>query len=213
MVLSMAVAVHAQEIPERKTDKPAHHERGERGKGRDGMDFKALNLTEDQKAQMKAQREIFHKQMEELRKNDGITVKESRERMEKIKKENKEKTDKIFTAEQKATLEKMKTEGRAKMEARGKDRGDRMKAQLGLSDEQAAKLEKNRSAMAAEMKAIHENKSLSDEQKREKMKELQKKQKENLKSVLTEEQLKKLKESDHKRPEGRKDKKEVNKTI
>ncbi len=213
LVLSMAVAVQAQEIPERKTDKPARIEKGERGKGRDGMDMKELNLTEDQKAQFKAQREAFHKQMEELKKNDGITVKESREKMEALRKENKEKTEKIFTAEQKAKLEKMKTEGRAKMEERGKERGDRMKERLGLSEEQAARLQKNRTEMAANIKAIRENKSLSDEQKKEQIKEQMKKQKENMKSVLTEEQLKKLKEDGHKRPEGRKEKKEVNKTI
>jgi Spy/CpxP family protein refolding chaperone len=63
------------------------------------------------------------------------------------------------------------------------------------------------------MKAIRDNKSLTDEQKREQMKELGKKQKENMKSVLTEEQMKKLKESGHKRMEGRKGKKEMNKTI
>ena len=204
LVLSMAVATQAQEIPERKTERPEKHQRGERGKGRDGMDFKALGLTEDQKAQMKAQRETFHKQMAELKKNDGITVKESRTRMEALRKENKEKTEKIFTAEQKAKLEKMKTEGRAKREAMGRERGAQMKERLGLSAEQSAKLEKNRTEMSAKMKAIRENNSLSNEQKREQSKELMKAQKENLKSVLTEEQLKKLKEDGHKRGKGKK---------
>jgi Spy/CpxP family protein refolding chaperone len=95
----------------------------------------------------------------------------------------------------------------------GKERAARMKTELGLSDEQAAKLEKSRAGVAADMKAIRDNKSLTDEQKREQMKELGKKQKENMKSVLTEEQMKKLKESGHKRMEGRKGKKEMNKTI
>ncbi len=212
MVLSMAVAVQAQEIPERKTDRPVRHERM-KGRHGGGMDMKALNFTEEQKAQFKTQRETFRKQLEELKKNDGITVKESRMKMEALRKENKEKTEKILTTEQKAKLEKIKMEGRAKHEAMGKERAARMKTELGLSDEQAAKLEKSRASMAADMKAIRENKSLTDEQKREQMKELGKKQKENMKSVLTEEQLKKLKESGHKRMEGRKEKKETNKTI
>ncbi len=212
MVLSMVIAVQAQEIPERKTDRPVHHERM-KGRHGAGMDMKALNLTEEQKAQFKTQRETFRKQLEELKKNDGITVKESRMKMEALRKENKEKTEKILTKEQKAKLENIKTEGRAKHEAMGKERGTRMKTELGLSDEQAAKLEKSRASVAADMKAIRENKSLTDEQKREQMKELGKKQKENMKSVLTEEQLKKLKESGHKRMEGRIEKKETNKTI
>ncbi len=212
LVLSMAVAVQAQEIPERKTDRPVRHERM-KGRHGGGMDMKALNLTEEQKAQFKTQRETFRTQMEELKKNDGITVKESRMKMESLRKENKEKTEKILTTEQKAKLENIKTEGRAKHEAMGKERAARMKTQLGLSDEQAAKLEKSRTSMATNMKAIRENKSLNEEQKREQMKELGKKQKENMKSILTEEQMKKLKESGHKRMEGRKGKKEMNKTI
>lgn len=212
MILSMAVAVQAQEIPERKADRPVRHERM-KGRHGAGVDMKALNLTEEQKAQFKTQRETFRTQLEELKKNDGITVKESRMKMETLRKENKEKTEKILTREQKDKLEKMKVEGRAKHEAMGKERAARLKTELGLSDEQVAKLEKSRTSMAADMKAIRENKSLTDEQKRERMKELGKKQKENMKSVLTEEQMKKLKESGHKRMEGRKEKKETNKTI
>ena len=212
LVISMAVIMQAQEIPERKTDRPVHHERMKSRHGR-GMDMKELNLTEEQKAQFKTQRESFRKQLEELKKNDGITVKESRMKMEALRKENKEKTEKILTSDQKAKLQNIKMEGRAKHEAMVKERAARMKAQLGLSDEQAAKLEKSRAGMAVNMKAIRENKSLTDEQKREQMKELGKKHKENMKSVLTEEQRKKLKESGHKRMEGRKEKMEPNKTI
>jgi hypothetical protein len=47
---------------------------------------------------------------------------------------------------------------------------------------------------AEKMKAIHENKSISQEQKKEQSKELMKQNKEQMKSILTEEQMKKLKE-------------------
>jgi Spy/CpxP family protein refolding chaperone len=192
-------SVQAQEIPERKRDGKGIHERhGKMHHRPGGMEFQKLNLTDAQKEQMKVQRESFRKQMDELKKNENITVKEWKTRMENLRKEQKTKMESILTTEQKAQLEKMKTEHKALHEVDAKARLEKMKIHLGLTDDQAAKIEKNRKEMAEKMKAIRENKSLGDEKKREEMKELMKKQKENMKSVLTEEQLKKM--QDLKRP-------------
>ncbi|MEI9908598.1 MAG: hypothetical protein WDO71_02390 [Bacteroidota bacterium] len=46
--------------------------------------------------------EHFRKQSEELRKQDNITVKESREKMEALRKDHHAKFQSILTAEQKA---------------------------------------------------------------------------------------------------------------
>lgn len=207
LIASMAIAVQAQEIKERKTEGPQRHERGH-GKRQHHDAMKQLNLTEEQKVKFKSQNEELRKKMAELRKNDGITVKESREKMASIRKEHKEKIQGILTAEQKTQLEKLRTDGRAKREEMSKERVARMQSHLGLSDEQSEKMHKNRTEMAAKMKALREDKSLNDEQRKEKAKELMKQQKESLKSILTEEQLKKLKERKGQRPE-RKDKKET----
>ena len=75
-----------------------------------------------------------------------------------------------------------------------------MKTQLGLTDEQSAKMDNSRKEIGAKMKAIRENKSLSEEKKRAEMKELMKQQQESMKSILTEEQLKKMKEGKKHRP-------------
>lgn len=215
VVLSMAIAAQAQEIPERKSEKPHMMERK---KHHHGMAMQKLNLTEDQKAKFKSQNESFRKQMEELKKNENITVKEWKAKAETIRKEHKASVAGILTSEQKAQLEKMKAEGKEKRESMTKrtgergdrsGRGDQMKTRLGLSDEQSAKMDANRKEMGEKMKAIRENNSLSDDQKKEQMKELHKKQKENMKSILTEEQLKKLQESKHKRSDGEKKKQEA----
>jgi Asp-tRNA(Asn)/Glu-tRNA(Gln) amidotransferase B subunit len=79
-----------------------------------------------------------------------------------------------------------------------------MKADLGLSEEQSAKLKDNREAMAEKIKVIRQDKSISDESKKEQVKELMKKQKEEMKSILTEDQLKKLEEQKKQRPTRRK---------
>lgn len=195
----LAFAVNAQQIPERKKDgfKPRdghgnmHHRHPG---GQDGMEFRKLNLTETQKEQFKSQQEGFRKQMEELKKNENITVKEQRTRMENLRKEQRSKMQSILTQDQKAQLEKMKTDRKALHEVDAKARAEKMKIRLGLSDEQSAKMEKNRREMSEKMKALRENKSISEEKKREDMKELMKKQKESMKSILTEEQQKKLQE-------------------
>lgn len=212
IVVLMAFAMHAQEIPERKGDKPVRHER-KTGHHKMGMDMQQLNLTNEQKKHLKQQRETFHSQMEELKKNDGITVKESRTRMESLRKAHMEKIKSILTTEQKAQMEKMRVEGKAKHEEMANRRGEKMKSQLGLTDEQSAKMQNSRKEMADKMKAIRENKSITEENKKEQIKELMKAQKEQMKTILTKEQLKKMKETKREGHGGRTKSAEKNTTI
>ena len=74
-----------------------------------------LNLSDEQKAKLKTLNEEHKKQMEELKKQDNITVKESRERMEGLRKDHQAKFQSILTPEQKATIEKSKEERKMKM--------------------------------------------------------------------------------------------------
>ena len=69
-----------------------------------------------------------------------------------------------------------------------------MKKELNLTDEQSAKLDESRKKLAEKMKVIHEDKSLTEAQVKEKSGALRKQQKEYMKSILTEEQLMKMKE-------------------
>jgi len=208
-VLSAVIAVQAQDTRESKGEKPGM----ERKRHHKGMDMKQLNLTEEQKAKFKSQNESFRKQMEELKKNENITVKEWKSKSETLRKEHKANMGSILTSDQKAQLEKIKAEGRAKQEGRMKERGERMKTQLGLTEEQSAKMQSQRKLSGEKMKAIRENKSLTDEQKKEQMKDLYKEQKAGMESILTEEQLKKLKETRHKKTGGDRKHPGTNKSI
>ena len=176
-ILALAFAVQSQEIPERKSERNGMQQRHKGHRQMHGMDMKQLNLTDAQKEQFKTQKESFRKQMEELKKNDNITVKEWRSKAETLRKEHKEKTQSILTKDQKSQLEKMKAEGKAKHEAMGKERAEKMKTALGLTNEQTAKMQSNRTKMGEKMKSIRDDKSLSDDQKKEKMKGLHKEQK------------------------------------
>ena len=190
---TMVLAVKAQEIPERNADHPPMHHKMKGRHERHEM-MKQLNLTDEQKEQFKKQREEFRKKMEELKKNDNITVKEWKSRMEALRKEQKVKMDDILTTEQKAKMETLKAQAKSRHEEMMKDQAERMKKEFNLTEEQSAKLDKQRAEMKEKMEAIRQDKNLSDEQKKEKVKELMKQRKETLKSILTEEQLKKMKE-------------------
>ncbi len=235
LVLSFAIAVNAQEIPDRKTEKPGMMQK-KRHHGGGMEEFKALNLTEDQKTKLKTQHEALRTQMVELKKNDGITVKEWKEKAKSIHETHKAQVQSVLTIEQKAKLETLKKEAKARhgmdntrpegMDKRegtdkhpGMDRregmdkregmADHMKAELNLTADQSAKMQANRKAMGVEMKKIHENSALTDQQKKDQMMDLRKKQKETLKTILTAEQLQKL-EQNSKGQRGDKKKPELN---
>jgi len=198
LAVALVFSANAQEIPERKADHPPMMHHKQKGGPERHKAMKELNLTDAQKEQFKTEKDAFRKKMEELKKNDNITVKEWKAKKESLVKEHKAKMESVFTPEQKAKMEQRKKEGQAKHQDMMKQRAEKMKTQLGLTEEQSVKLEKSRKEMGDKMKAIRENKSLTEEQKREQMRELGKKQKENMKSILTEEQLKKMKEGKNK---------------
>ena len=185
-------AIQAQEIPDRKHDGIHRQESGR--KKHHGKELADLNLSEDQKTKFKALNEEHHKQISGLKKQDNITVKESREKMVAIHKDHRAKVQALLTPEQKNLIEKKKEGRKGKMQEMGKARGEKMKKVLNLTDVQSAKLDENRKKMAEKMKAIHEDKSLTEEQMKEKSGALRKQQKEYMKSILTEEQLMKMKE-------------------
>jgi len=194
MAALVVTTIQAQETRDREYGNHQMMNRHHRGEA-----FKNLNLTQDQKVQFKSLNEEHRKQMAELRKNDNITVKEWNSKKDALQKDYREKIQTLLTPEQKTQLEKEKLERKAKMDERSKARMDKMKTDLGLSDEQLVKLKSERAAMQEKMKAIREDKSLDDQAKKEQQRELMQKQKESMRSILTEEQLKKLGEQRQKR--------------
>jgi Spy/CpxP family protein refolding chaperone len=161
--------------------------------------MKELNLTQDQKAKIKALHEQEKKEMEAL-KNDKTATKEQRQQLHK---KYEEQMQAILTPEQKQQLEKMKEERmaqgkqgafeRGKGQKEGFKRGADLQKELGLSQDQQAKVEKIRADYKGQFEALRNDKSLSKEEKRTKMHELMKKQQEDMKTVLTQEQIEKMK--------------------
>ena len=159
-----------------------------------GMMAKELNFSNAQKAQAKQINDDSRKKMQELNKQENITVKEMRTRKAAIQKDRKIKMDGLLTAEQKTKMTQLKAEHKAKKEEGYAKRMDKMKTNLGLSDDQVSKLKAQREANHAKAEKIKSNESLSQEQKKEQMMALKNDAKEQNKKIFTPDQLKKMEE-------------------
>ncbi|MBI3883809.1 MAG: hypothetical protein HY305_06270 [Sphingobacteriales bacterium] len=163
-----------------------HHEHGKV--------IKALNLTEAQQQQLKANNESFREQMKALDKNEGITVKESRDRKEALVKDKKAKFEALLTPEQKAKLETFKKERTAKHDSMSAKRLEKMKVTLSLSDKQVTALKAHKEATHAKLKAIKENEQLSRTERQAQIAAIREANKNSFKTILTPEQLTKWQE-------------------
>ena len=134
------------------------------------MGMEKLNLTDAQKQQMKSINEDFRTRMQSLNKNDNMMVKDQKAQRETLMQERKNKIYAILTPEQRTQFEQMH-EG---MEMRDGKMGDRMqggrmehmKTELGLTDDQLAKMKAGSESFRTRGKAIHDNQSLSEDQKK-----------------------------------------------
>ena len=184
-IFALATTANAQDKMGKKGQQ-RHHQKG--------MMAKELNLSDAQKAQAKTINADYRKKMQDLNKQDNITVKEMRNRKTAIQKDRKTKMDGLLTADQKNKIAKAKADRKVKSEDRSVKRMDKMKTNLNLSDEQVSKLKSQRSATQAKAEKIKNNESLSREQKKEQMMVLKAEAKEQHDKVLTPEQLKKKEE-------------------
>lgn len=171
-----------------------------------GMGMEKLNLTDAQKQQMKSINEDFRTRMQALNNNDNMMVKDQRAQRETLMQDRKNKISAILTPEQRTQFEAMHKNmdkmrdgkmgdmegGRMQGGRMGADRMEHMKSELGLTDEQMAKMKEGSESFRTKAKAIHENQALSDDQKKAQFEALQKERQNSFKSFLTAEQIAKL---------------------
>jgi len=84
---------------------------------------KALSLSSDQTAQVKALFESSRTQMEALRSNDSLTRKDMREKGEAIHQQEEAKLEALLTPDQKTRYEAMRAKERERMEERREEHG------------------------------------------------------------------------------------------
>jgi Spy/CpxP family protein refolding chaperone len=151
-----------------------------------------LNFSEAQKAQLKLDKENYRKQLQELNKNENITVKESRDRRSALHKEQQAKMQSLLTPEQKSKMAQIKADHKAKAAQHNAARIEKMKTRLNLSDEQVVKMKAQHEAMRAKFKAIKEDDKMDRVAKQEKLSALKAQMKEEHKKIFTPEQLQKM---------------------
>jgi Spy/CpxP family protein refolding chaperone len=173
---------------EKKDSKQFHHKGMYAKKG-----MPHINLTDEQKKQVKELNAGYQKQFSELRNNNSITMGEYKSKTAALKKEQHEKMQALLTPEQKTQLAAQRKEGARKMKEAQAKRVDQMKTQLGLSDEQANKIKAGQAGLQDKIKAIHQDQKLSDSEKKEQVRSAMKQQRVEMQSILTPEQLQKMK--------------------
>ena len=197
---TFSAAAQDQKTDQKKWDKDGQGQHMRDGKGMHGMD--QLNLTESQKQQMKAINEDFSTRMQALGKNDNMMVKDMKAQREALMQERKSKISALLTPDQRTKFDQMHKEGGREGRMVGREQGemgrgrgdmaDHMKTELGLTDDQVAKLKSGNESFRQRGKAIRENQSLSADQRKEQFESLQKERENSFKSYLTADQMKKL---------------------
>jgi Spy/CpxP family protein refolding chaperone len=195
----LAVAANAQTKddstgaagPHQRTHMHGKSQYGMHQHHRNGMN---INLTDAQRQQVKDLNTDYRNQLKDLENSESITLKDYRAKKAILEQERRSKFQDILTSDQKDTLAQAKKERSEKMKMKAQKRLEKMKTDLNLSDDQVAKIQDLRNSSIEQGKAIRENPSLTEEQKKEQLMNLVKSRKESMNDILTPEQLKKKEE-------------------
>lgn len=202
LTLSLALSAlvftsQAQEQRQLKKEKNKTERHGDhKGERKDKME--ALNLSDAQKTQLKANREEFKAKMTQL-KSENLTEAQRSERRKALMTEQKAKMELILTPQQIQQLKATRGAGERKgsFEGKRKMHGNKhamLKEKLSLTDDQSAKMKAQHEILKQRKQAIKNDASLSTEAKKSKMKDLKREASAQRKTVLTADQLAKMKE-------------------
>lgn len=157
-----------------------------------GKMAKDLNLTEDQKAQLKKLHQEYGAKIKAIKDNDQLTQGDARKQIAALHEAQKAASEKVFTEAQKAKLKDMQEQRRGRIKEEAAANVARMQVRLGLTEAQVAKVKAEQAGMQSKMQALRNNKDLSKEQKKEQIQALMKAHKTNMASILTPEQQQKM---------------------
>jgi len=176
-----------------------------------------LSLTEDQKAKFAEINKQSDTKREAIKNDAALSEDQKREAFKVNREASKAKMKEVLTADQLAKLEVKKEEHRASHEGQkgeGKHepktaeqkaqmRTDRMSKELALTDDQKTKVAASNLTFVKKEDAVRNDAALTEDQKKEKLKEIRKEQKTDLEGMLTAEQKAALKDRKHDNKEGR----------
>jgi len=170
-------------------------EHGKHQHGRHHGWMKDLNLTADQKSRLKTIHAEQRKEMEGLKGNTALTADQMKAKRAELHRKYADQAQLVYTPEQKQQIEKMKADWKAKGKDHARDgrsANHHFAEKLNLTQEQKDRLKQLRTDSKSQFEALRNDKSLTDEQKKARFKDLRKQQHEQMKTVLTKEQLEKM---------------------
>lgn len=166
-------------------------------KMRQGNMMKDLNLTTQQKAQLKESQQAMKQQRDAIKNDATLTQDQKKAKMQDLRKTQQDKLNSILTPEQKAKMAADKKDWKGKpgqsahAEKERKGNGPMMK-DLNLTDTQKAQMKSDRDDMKQQRDAIQNDATLTQAQKKVKMQDLMKSERSKMSSILTPEQKAKM---------------------
>lgn len=152
-----------------------------------------IHYTPDQRKQMMAIETDYRHKQADLYKQDNLTLGAYKAQLVALNKDKKAKLKALLTSEQQQQIAQRKTRASENAQVMEAARLERMKINLQLSDDQAARLKAQDLSFRSQAQGIRENDDLLPEQKRDQMQSLFAKQKDAIASILTPDQQAKLK--------------------
>lgn len=152
----------------------------------------SLNLTEEQKTRLNTIRGEERTEMEALKKAGNMTMADRKAKRTALHEKYAAQRKAVLTPAQQTQWDAVQKNGRGRG-AHRKTGGKMTKQDLNLSADQQAKMKGIREEFKTKAGVIKNNAALTGEQKKERFRELNTQQHEQMKSLLTKEQLERLK--------------------
>ena len=180
LYLAISTSVEAQKSEQHEEHKKAHQET-----------MKQLDLTKEQQKSLKAINKDYRKKFKALEADETIEDAERRIQRRTLKKARQNEVQSVLTPIQVSKLKEIKEERQLKIIAK---KGKQHKEELDLSDSQADEIKAAYEIYHPKLRAIKEDESLTEKERKSQIKDLREKKQNKVKSILTEEQFKKWKE-------------------
>ena len=172
---------------EKSSSENKHHKKSNRQEMR-----KNLNLSQDQKEKIKSIQHEYKEKSKTLKSDDNMTRGDFKKQMKSLNDKRKAEVDATLTAVQKNQIKAERENKKNEMKQKSAERFNKMSEKLGLDEKQKASIQSNQIKTQSEIKAIRDNKDLSESQKKDLISDLRTIQKESTKSILSAEQQAKL---------------------
>ena len=147
-----------------------------------------LNLTQQQQDQLKPVFEKQHQQMLAIRNDASLSQDQKKEKIQALHQDTQAQIKGVLTPEQQTQWAQMKAQGKQHMAGHRKEMGARLAQKLNLSAQQQEQLKPVFQKQHEQARAIWQDNSLTQDQKKEKMQALHQETQAQLNSILTPEQ-------------------------